>query len=199
MVWGPNLAHICLLFDLHYIFIELVANMERQENSYKTLVFFFSPFERKKKKKAKQNKTIATLGLQSQMWQQLAGAEVPIPMTACFLSIVPAHFHTETGNTFNLPFPISLPFFLTACLPHTFISSVWPCMQWRSEVAPQMLWDSHPFWGRVNTQGLWFVARSRSTGWLCYFHRKLCVYVVTAEVGSAKGLVKGKNQPFLWL
>ena len=148
-------SHMYLIWSMLFFFIELSANMERQENSHKTLVFFFFPLRKKIKTKA-----IATLALQSQMWQQLAGVEVQIPMTAYFPPTVPAlPIFTLRLKIVSVCHSSScIVFFLIVCLSHLFILSVWALYTTTVLNYPTDVVRFPSFWLRVNTQVFWFVA-----------------------------------------
>lgn len=185
IVKDKSWPHIYFISSVLFFFIELSANMERQENSLKTLVSSF-PLGKKKIK----TKAVAALGLQSQTWQHLTGF-VQIPMTACFPSIVPspACFHLD-WNSFSLPFPISLHCFLTAYLSHMFIFIQWePMHNYCSKLVPQMLLlDFHPLAESECTSvpicGPTFVVPNQLTD--CnHFSKNLCVHG-ELEIGSAK-------------
>lgn len=111
---GP---HMYFISSVLFFFIELSANMERQENSLKTLVSSFSPREKNKNKSCSSSgPTISNMATFNWFCTNSHDCLFPLycPSPACF--------HLD-WNSFSLPFPISLHCFLTAYLSHMFILS----------------------------------------------------------------------------
>lgn len=149
---GP---HVYLIWSMLFFSLNYLPIWKGRRIHIKLWSSFFSPWEKRLKTKA-----MATLGLQSQMWQQLAGVEVQIPITAYFPTIVPAL------PIFTLRLKIAsvchsssrIVFFLRVCLSHLFILSVWALYTTTVLNYPTDVVRFPSFWLRVRAQVFWFVA-----------------------------------------
>lgn len=115
-----------------------------------------------------------------------------------------AYFHSDTENSFNLPFSLSysLLFFfppLTAYLPHTLALSMWALHATTLLNCPTNVVAKFPsFRLRATMRVFWWwlcLHHSTSTGWCHHFLQSLCMRVVTAGegLGAAKALVGWKK------